>query len=123
MQAAQKLSARPTYPPMSYSLALSCCTLFMQHPQGQASSKGLECELLRKKLAAAEGNITSLRTDLQDSQQEVVQLRQQAQALESEAGEAQAVAEGQVGWSGWCLNALGCTQSSVCLGLTRDCCS
>lgn len=64
--------------------------------QGQASSKGLEVELLRKKLAAADGNTVALRSDLQEAQQEAAELRQQMQAMEAEAGESQAAADEQV---------------------------
>lgn len=66
-------------------------------PQGQASSKGLEVELLRKKLAAADGNAAALCADLQEAQQEASELRQQMQAIEAEAGESQAAADEQVG--------------------------
>lgn len=69
-----------------------CCL----HAQGQASSKGLEVELLHKKLSAADANISTLRADLVEAQQEAGQLRQQVQAMESVAGESQAAAEEQV---------------------------
>lgn len=73
-----------------------CCAVGVMHAQGQASSKGLEVELLRKKLSAADSSITALRTDLAEAQQEATQLRQQVQAMESDAGESQAAAEEQV---------------------------
>lgn len=65
-------------------------------PQGQASSKGLEVELLRKKLSAADTNISTLRTDLAEAQQEAAALRAQVQDMESQAGESQVAAEEQV---------------------------
>lgn len=65
-------------------------------PQGQASSKGLEVELLRKKLSAADTNISTLRTDLAEAQQEAADLRAQVQDMESQAGESQVAAEEQV---------------------------
>ena len=68
---------------------IAACPLCVVHQQGQASSRALECELLRKKLAAAESTNTGLRTDLQDSQQQVSELRQELQATESAAGESQ----------------------------------
>jgi hypothetical protein len=64
--------------------------------QGQASSKGLEVELLRKKLSAADTNIGTLRSDMAEAQQEAAALRGQVQDLESVAGESQAAAEEQV---------------------------
>lgn len=64
--------------------------------QGQLSSRGLECDLLRKKLAAADGSLSNLRLDLQESQQEANELRQQMQAMESAAVEAQAAADERV---------------------------
>lgn len=73
--------------------------------QGQATSKSLEVELLRKKLAAADASLASLRGDLQETQQEAAHLRLQVQNMESDAGESQAAAEEQVCCSG------GCTQS------------
>jgi septal ring factor EnvC (AmiA/AmiB activator) len=74
------------------------------NPQGQASSKGLEVELLRKKLSAADTNISTLRTDLAEAQQEAAALRAQVQDMESQAGESQVAAEEQVrGWH-WCLS-------------------
>lgn len=70
--------------------------------QGQASSKGLEVELLRKKLSAADANISTLRSDLAEAQQESAALRGQVQDMESVAGESQAAAEEQVSCAGVC---------------------
>lgn len=51
--------------------------------QIQATSKGQEAKVLCKKLATVQASITSLRAELAHAQQEVVQLRQQVQLLES----------------------------------------
>jgi chromosome segregation ATPase len=51
--------------------------------QIQATSKGQEAKVLCKKLATVHTSITSLRAELAQAQQEVVQLRQQVQLLES----------------------------------------
>lgn len=72
------------------------CVVSHDHSQGQASSKGLEVELLRKKLSAADTNINTLRTDLTEVQDEAAALRAQVQDMESQAGESQVAAEEQV---------------------------
>lgn len=83
-----------------------CCADWLHHlwwsnPQGQASNKGLEIDLLQKRLSAAESNVGTLRTDLAEAQQQAAALRAQMQEAEIEAGESQAAAEEQVCLACW----------------------
>lgn len=85
---------------MQYAKVLCCLHhVWCLKSQGQASNKGLEIDLLQKRLSAAESNVSTLRTDLAESQQQAAALRAQMQEAEIEAGESQAAAEEQVGFA------------------------
>lgn len=88
--------------------------------QAQASSKALECDLLRKKLSAAESGVSALKGDLADRDAEMDALRQAVKDAEVAASEEQEKAAEEV-------RTLLCKQHEMryCLPrrLVRWCCS
>jgi predicted nucleic acid-binding Zn-ribbon protein len=65
--------------------------------QGQASSKAVECDLLRKKLSAAESSTSALRGDLAERDAEMDALRQAVKDAEAAASDEQEKAAEEVG--------------------------
>jgi hypothetical protein len=65
--------------------------------QGQASSKALECDLLRKKLSAAESSSSALKGDLAERDAEMDALRQAVKDAEAAASDEQEKAAEEVG--------------------------
>jgi hypothetical protein len=64
--------------------------------QAHASSKALECDLLRKKLAAAESGASALKGDLAEREAEMDALRQAVKGAEAAASEEQEKAAEEV---------------------------
>jgi peptidoglycan hydrolase CwlO-like protein len=64
--------------------------------QANASSKALECDLLRKKLSAAEGGMSALKGDLAERDAEMDALRQAVKDAEAAASEEQEKAAEEV---------------------------
>lgn len=65
--------------------------------QGQASSKALDCDLLRKKLSAAETSISGLKIELSEREEELEDMKVTLQKTEAAAQVEQEKAAEQVG--------------------------
>lgn len=64
--------------------------------QGQASNKAMDCDLLRKKLAAGESTVASLQSEVLERKQETDELRKKLKNAETTAQEQQQTAAEEV---------------------------